>query len=544
MIGRYTRPEMGSIWGEAAQYATWLEVEVAAAEAMAALGHIPSEALEDVRRAVPPDPERVAEIERRTGHDIIAFLEAIEEQIGAGARYLHLGLTSSDVLDTSLALRCVRASDLLIAGCEALVDLFLAKALEFRDQPMVGRTHGIHAEPITLGLKFLRYYEEFRRAADRLRRAREVIRFGQISGAVGSYGTLDPAVEPRTCAQLGLNVEPVSSQVVPRDRHAEFLSHLAVVAASIENVALEIRGLQRTEVLEVAEPFGKGQKGSSVMPHKRNPIKCENLVGLARLVRAYAVTGFENVALWHERDISHSSVERVAIADACIALDFMQHRLYGIIDELDVYPEAMERNLKLTNGLVFSSRVLEALLRAGLARTDAYHLVQRAAMTCWDTGEPLRELLAADAEVMERLSTEDLDHAFDITAALSGVEAVYARVLAEDGAGAGDDRRDEARRSGERRDDQRRSARDRRYDTAVARGEDPDRRGGSERRDAAERRDEERRADDERRAASERRGISDRRGEGDRRDGLDDDFDGDERRDDERRSEPRRRVDE
>ena len=429
MISRYTRPEMGSIWDEAAQYATWLEVELAAAEAMAELGNIPAKALENVRRAVPPDPERVLEIERRTSHDVIAFLEAIEEQIGADARYLHLGLTSSDVLDTSLALRCVRAADLLIAGCDDLVELFMAKALEYRDQPMVGRTHGIHAEPITLGLKFLRYYEEFRRAADRLRRAREVMRFGQISGAVGSYGTLDPAVEPRTCAKLGLNVEPVSSQVVPRDRHAEFLSHLAVVAASIENVALEIRGLQRTEVLEAAEPFGKGQKGSSVMPHKRNPIKCENLVGLARLVRAYAVTGFENVALWHERDISHSSVERVAIADACIALDFMQYRLRGVIDGLDVYPEAMEQNLNLTNGLVFSSRVLEALLQAGLARTDAYQLVQRAAMNCWETGEPLRELLAADDEVMEWLSEKDLDQAFDIKAALSGGEAVYERIL-------------------------------------------------------------------------------------------------------------------
>jgi adenylosuccinate lyase len=433
MIGRYTRPAMGAIWTEAAQYATWLEVELAAAEAMAELGRIPAEALAEVRRAAPPDPERVAEIEARTGHDVIAFLEAIEEQIGAAARWLHLGLTSSDVLDTSLALRCVRSADLLIDGCEALVELFAARAEEFRHQPMVGRTHGIHAEPITLGLKFLRYHEEFRRALDRLRRAREVIRFGQISGAVGSYGTLDPAVEPIACAKLGLQVEPVSSQVVPRDRHAEFLAHLAVVAASIENVALEVRGLQRTEVLEAAEPFAKGQKGSSAMPHKRNPIKCENLVGLARLVRAYAVTGFENVALWHERDISHSSAERVAIADACIALDFMQHRLHGVIAGLEVFPEAMRRNLELTNGLIFSSRVLEALLQAGLARTEAYRLVQRAAMACWETGEPFRELLAADPEVMEHISVEDLDRAFDLQAALAGVEAVYERVLAKEG---------------------------------------------------------------------------------------------------------------
>lgn len=433
MIGRYTRPEMGAIWSEATQYATWLEVEMAAAEAMAELGHIPAEAIDEVSKAVPPDPERVAQIEARTKHDVIAFLEAIEEQIGPSARYLHLGLTSSDVLDTSLALRCVRASDILIDGCQRLVDLFLERAKEFRHQPMIGRTHGIHAEPITLGLKFLRYYQEFGRALERLRRAREIIRFGQISGAVGSYGTLDPAVEPLAIAKLGLEVEPVSSQVVPRDRHAEFLSHLAIVAASIENVALEVRGLQRTEVLEAAEPFGKGQKGSSVMPHKRNPIKTENLVGIARLVRAYAVTGFENVALWHERDISHSSVERVALADACIALDFMQHRLYGVIAGLDVYPEAMERNLNLTHGLVFSSRVLEALLQSGLARTEAYRLVQGAAMTCWETGEPLRELLAADPEVMQQLSTEDLDAAFDIEAALAGVEAVFDRVLQAEG---------------------------------------------------------------------------------------------------------------
>jgi adenylosuccinate lyase len=449
MIGRYTRPEMGSIWSEAAQYAAWLEVEIAAAEAMAELGHIPAEAIEAVSKAEPPDPQLVAKIEARTQHDIIAFLEAIEQQIGPSARYLHLGLTSSDVVDTSLALRLVRASDLLIEGCEALVALFLEKALQYRRQPMVGRTHGIHAEPISLGLKFLRFHEEFSRALERLRRAREVVRFGQISGAVGSYGTLDPAVEPLACARLGLNVEPVASQVIPRDRHAEFLAHLAVLAASIENVALEIRGLQRTEVLEAAEPFGKGQKGSSVMPHKRNPIKTENLTGLARLVRAYAATGFENVALWHERDISHSSVERVALADACILVDFMQHRLHGVIAGLEVFPHNMARNLDLTNGLVFSSRVLEALMQAGLARTEAYRLVQRAAMRCWETREPLREVLAADPEVMDNLTAEQLDLAFDIDAALAGVEAVFERVLqrgSETDLSAGGSRRQVGRR--------------------------------------------------------------------------------------------------
>jgi adenylosuccinate lyase len=434
MIARYTRPEMGRIWSEAAQYATWLEVEMAAAEAMAELGRIPAEAIEAVSGAVPPDPARVAEIEARTQHDIIAFLEAIEEQIGPAARYLHLGLTSSDVVDTALALRLVRAADLLIDRCEALVELFLDKALQYRRQPMVGRTHGIHAEPISLGLVFLRFHEEFSRGLERLRRAREVVRFGQISGAVGSYGTLDPAVEPLVCARLGLQVEPAASQVIPRDRHAEFLAHLAVVAGSIENVALEIRGLQRTEVLEAAEPFGKGQKGSSVMPHKRNPIKSENLTGLARLVRAYALTGFENVALWHERDISHSSAERVALPDACIVLDFMQHRLHGVIAGLEVFPDAMARNLDLTNGLVFSSRVLEALMRAGVARSEAYRMVQAAAMRCWQSKEALRDVLAADAELMQHLSAADLEDAFDVADALSGVEAVFERVLQAKGA--------------------------------------------------------------------------------------------------------------
>ena len=544
MIGRYTRPEMGALWDEAAQYATWLEVELAAAEAMAELGQIPAAALDEVRKATPPDPERVAEIERRTRHDVIAFLEAIEEQIGTAARYLHLGLTSSDVLDTSLALRCVRATDILIAGCEELIVLFRKRAEEFRHQPMVGRTHGIHAEPITLGLKFLRYYEEFKRALDRLNRAREVICFGQISGAVGSYGTLDPAVEPLTCAKLGLEVEPVSSQVVPRDRHAEFLSQLAVVAASIENVALEIRGLQRTEVLEAAEPFGKGQKGSSVMPHKRNPIKCENLVGLARLVRAYAVTGFENVALWHERDISHSSVERVAVADACITLDFMQHRLHGVVAGLDVYPDAMERNLNLTNGLVFSSRVLEALLQSGLARTEAYRLVQRAAMTCWETGEALREVLAADPEVTEHLSTQDLDNAFDVTAALAGADAVFERVLHREatrsGAGGGRDRRSGERRAGERRAHERRSWEDRR--TAIARTErdGEERRAGTERRQQAERRGQDRRTRSSRRSGADRRDGGDRRTGSERRGDRAHGFAGRERRGHERRRGERR----
>ena len=307
MISRYTRPEMGRLWDDAALYASWLEVELAAAESMASRGIVPEDAMEQLRRVVPPDPERVAEIERRTHHDVIAFLEVIEEQVGPAARYLHLGMTSSDVLDTALALRCTRALDLILDGWGSLLDLATRRASEFKDLPCIGRSHGIHAEPMTFGLKILGWQQELARGQERLRRAREVVAFGQISGAVGTYNTVDPEVESDAMTALGLQVEPVSTQIIPRDRHAELLGHLAVAAAAIERIAVEIRSLQRTEVREVEEPFGSKQKGSSVMPHKRNPIKCENLVGLARLVRAYAGTGLENVALWHERDISHSS---------------------------------------------------------------------------------------------------------------------------------------------------------------------------------------------------------------------------------------------
>jgi len=429
MIDRYTRPEMGAIWTEQAQYAAWLEVELAAAEAMATLGQIPTEAMEDLRRAVPPDPERVREIERETAHDVIAFLEAIEEQIGPAARFLHMGLTSSDVLDTALALRSVRCLDLILAGCDRLIGRFEELAVEHEDLPTVGRSHGVHAEPMTLGLKFLRWHQEFARGRERLSRAREVIGHGQISGAIGTYSTVDPRVEEHVCEALELRREPVSSQVVPRDRHAEFLCHLAVFAAGVENVAVEIRHLQRTEVRELAEPFGKGQKGSSVMPHKRNPIKAENLTGLARLVRGYAQSALENVALWHERDISHSSVERVALADACILVDFMIHRLYGVVDGLEVSSDAMHRNLDLTNGLVFSSRVLQALLEAGLARTEAYRLVQRAAMECWESGRPFQEALAEDAEIGEHLGAPDLERCFDLDEVLGAVPGTYERVL-------------------------------------------------------------------------------------------------------------------
>lgn len=431
MISRYSRPEMGRLWDDAAVYASWLEVELAAAESMASRGVVPAAAMEQLRRAEPPDSERVGEIERRTHHDVIAFLEAIEEKVGPAARYLHLGMTSSDVLDTALALRCVRALDLILEGWETLTDLVAQRALEFRQLPCIGRSHGVHAEPMTFGLKILGWQQELVRGGSRLRRAREVIGFGQISGAVGTYNTVDPEVERDAVTALGLKVEPVSTQVVPRDRHAELLGHLAVAAAAIERIALEIRSLQRTEVREVEEPFGSKQKGSSVMPHKRNPIKCENLVGLARLVRAYAGTGLENIALWHERDISHSSAERVALADACILVDFMTHRMHRVIEGMLVYPENMVRNLELTNGLVFSSRVLERLISAGVVRSQAYAIIQRNAMRCWETGESFQTLLAADEELTIHLDDVQIADCFELRHVLRHVDRIFERALGE-----------------------------------------------------------------------------------------------------------------
>jgi len=429
MISRYTRPEMGRLWDEAAMYATWLEVELAAAEAMTELGIVPEDAMERLRQATPPAAEEVLEIERRTRHDVIAFLEAIENQVGPAARYLHLGMTSSDVLDTSLALRCVRALDMTLEVWDELVAAMRRRAVEFRDLPCIGRSHGIHAEPVTFGLKILSWSEEFSRARERLARAREVIGYGQISGAVGTYNTVDPEVERQAMAALGLQVEPVSTQIVPRDRHAEVATELALAAAAIERVATEIRALQKTEVREVEEPFGKGQKGSSVMPHKRNPIKCENLVGLARMVRANASVALENVTTWHERDISHSSTERVAMADSFILVHFMAHRLLGVIEGMHVYPENMARNLDHTNGLVFSSRVLERLISGGVVRSEAYVLVQRNAMRCWESGEPLQAVLAADEDVRKVLSDEQIAEAFNIRDVLRHVDTIFERVL-------------------------------------------------------------------------------------------------------------------
>ncbi len=429
MIERYTRPEMGRLWTDEARFATWLEVELAVCEALAARGMIPADDLAVIREKASFDTRRIAEIEAEVRHDMIAFLTSVSEKVGPAARHIHYGLTSSDVLDTALALTLVRASDRILADLDRMLEVLKRRALEHRATVMVGRTHGIHAEPYTLGLKFAGWYAEAQRNRERLSRAREEIRHGKISGAVGTYAHLGPEIEAEVLARLGLLVEPVSTQVVPRDRHAAFVSVLAVIASSVDRTATEIRHLQRTDVREVEEPFAKGQKGSSAMPHKRNPVGAENLCGLARLVRSHAGAALEDVALWHERDISHSSVERVILPDSTILVDYMLHRLTGILDGLLVYPEAMRANLDRMRGLVFSQAVLLALTRAGMSRESAYAAVQRNAMRVWEGASGFRDLLASDPEVAAVLKKEDLDAAFDASATLRHVDAIFARVF-------------------------------------------------------------------------------------------------------------------
>ena len=433
MIERYTRPEMGTLWTDASRFAAWLEVELAVCEVLAAKGQIPPADLAVIREKAGFDVGRIAEIEAEVRHDVIAFLTCVAERVGPPSRHIHYGLTSSDVLDTALALTLVRASDLILSGLDRLMAVLKRRALEHRDTVMVGRTHGIHAEPYTLGLKFAGWHAEAARNRDRMERAREEVRHGKISGAVGTYAHLGPEIEAEVLGRLTLAVEPVSTQVVPRDRHAQYVGTLAVLASSVDRIATEIRHLQRTDVREVEEPFAKGQKGSSAMPHKRNPVGCENLSGLARLVRAHAGAALENVALWHERDISHSSVERVILPDATILVDYMLHRMAGILDGLLVYPDAMRTNLDRTRGLVFSQAVLLALTRAGMSRDAAYATVQRNAMKVWEGDAGFRELLAADPEVAAVLSPSDLDAAFDPTRALAHLDAIFRRVFSDSG---------------------------------------------------------------------------------------------------------------
>lgn len=425
MIERYTLPEMKAIWSEENKFATWLEVEVLACEAYAELGKIPREAARVIRERARFDVDRINEIEKTTRHDVVAFLTNVAEYVGEEARYIHMGLTSSDILDTSLAVRMRDAGRLLLRRLERLREVLLDQAQEHRYTLMIGRTHGVHAEPITFGLKMLLWAAETERNLQRLERAVEEISVGKIAGAVGTYATVDPFVEEYVCRRLGLVPARVSTQIVQRDRHAVFLTTLAVIGCSLEKFAVEIRNLQRTDIREAEEPFRAGQKGSSAMPHKRNPIVCERISGMARLLRGNALAAMENVALWHERDISHSSVERVIIPDSTTLLDYMLYRFTGVIEELMVYPENMRNNLARTHGLVFSQRVLLALIEKGLSREEAYTIVQRNAMESWQTGRPLRDLLLADPEAA--FSEDELDELFDYGYFVRHVDEIYRR---------------------------------------------------------------------------------------------------------------------
>jgi adenylosuccinate lyase len=431
MIHRYTHPEMGRIWSDQRKYETWLQVEIAAAEAMAREGIVPEDAARDIRQRSRFDIERIDAIEQTTQHDVIAFTTAVAEHVGPSARWLHFGLTSSDVIDTAQALQMREACDLILRGLEGLMRAVQARAEEHRRTPMIGRTHGVHAEPMTFGLKLALWYAELGRDVARMRRARDVISVGKLSGAVGTFAHLPPSIEADVCRTLGLQPAAVASQVIQRDRHAELLSALAITGSSLEKFALEIRGLQKTEIGEVEEPFAKGQKGSSAMPHKRNPIGCEQIVGLARLLRGNVVAAMENNALWHERDISHSSVERVILPDTFIALDHMLRRFTRIVSGMIVYPERMRENLERSRGVVFSGTVLLELAQRGVSREQAYEWVQRNAMRAFHEKRDFKALLQADSEVTRVLSPQDVDRAFDLNAQLRHVDHIFDRVFQE-----------------------------------------------------------------------------------------------------------------
>ncbi len=430
MIRRYTNPEMGRIWTEERRYETWLAVELAAADAMAAVGIVPAEAARELREKARFDIARIEEIEKTTQHDVIAFTTSVAEHVGPSARWLHFGLTSSDVVDTAQALQMVEATDLILKLLGGLREAIHGRAEEHRRTPMIGRTHGVHAEPMTFGLKLALWYDQLGRDIGRVTRARAAIAVGQISGAVGTFAHLDPSIESDVCRRLGLEAAPISTQVIQRDRHAELMSALAITGASLETFALEIRGLQKTEIGEVEEPFAKGQKGSSAMPHKRNPIGCEQIVGLARLLRANAAAAFENVALWHERDISHSSVERVILPDSFIALDHMLRRFTRIVSGMVVYADRMRENLERSRGVVFSGQVLLELARRDISREQAYEWVQRNAMRSFHERLDFKTLLLADADVMRVLGAREIDRAFDLDEQLRNVDAIFARVFA------------------------------------------------------------------------------------------------------------------
>jgi len=427
VIARYSRPAMARIWSDEGKLATWLEVEQAATAAWAELGVVPEEAAARIAEAPPPSPERVAELEATLHHDTAAFVDAVAEGLGEEGRWFHYGLTSSDVVDTALSLQVREAGTLIVAGIDRAFATVTARAEEHRETLQIGRTHGVHAEPTTFGLKLAGWAFELARGRERVARALEGMRVGKLSGAVGTYAATDPELERLACERIGLEPAPSSTQILQRDRHAELLTALAVVASSLDSFALEVRHLARTEVGEVQEPFGPGQKGSSAMPHKRNPVVAERICGLARVVRANSLVGLENVALWHERDISHSSAERVVIPDAFLALDYMLDRFAWLVEGLVVRPERMRRNLESSHFLFFSQRVLNALVESGLPRDDAYRLVQRAAMRAWEEELDFRELCRTDEEIASRV---DLDSAFDLGAYTRHIDTVFARLEA------------------------------------------------------------------------------------------------------------------
>ena len=429
MIERYTLPEMGALWSEQTKFQKWLDVEIAVCEVHAEMGTIPREAVEQIKSRARFSVERINEIEKTTNHDVIAFTTNLAESIGEAARFVHYGLTSSDVVDTANALLLRDSCDLLIKKIDSFQEVLKSRALQFQNTPQVGRTHGIHAEPTSFGLTFALWYEEMRRNRERLTRARETVAVGKISGAVGAFAHLDPSVEERVCARLGLEPARVSTQIIQRDRYAEYLCTLAIIASSLDKIALTIRHLQRTEVREAQEPFGRGQKGSSAMPHKRNPIISERICGMARVVRANSLVGLENVPLWHERDISHSSAERVVLPDSSIALDYMLQKATSLIDGLVVHPERMLENLGATRGLIFSGQLLLALTQAGVSREEAYEWVQRNAMRVWDEGKDFQELVKSDSDIRAHLPAEAVERVFSLDHYLRNVGKVYRRVF-------------------------------------------------------------------------------------------------------------------
>lgn len=431
MIERYTRPEMGQLWTQENKFKTWLEVEILACEALAELGKIPKEAISRIKKKANFDVKRIKEIEKEVRHDMIAFLTNVGEYLGEDARYIHLGLTSSDVIDTALGIQLKQASEILEKDVQYLLDTLKDQAFKHKYTLMMGRTHGIHAEPITFGLKMAVWYTEMKRNQERLHRAKEMVSCGKISGAVGTFANIPPFVEEYVCQKTGLHPEPVSTQIVQRDRHAEFVAVLALIASSLDKFATEIRGLQKTEVREVEEPFYQGQKGSSAMPHKRNPVSCEQISGLARIIRGHALAAFENIPLWHERDISHSSVERIILPDSTILLNYLLNSFARILQDLIVHPETMKKNILLTHGLIFSESLLLLLTNKGLSRESAYKLVQRNAMQVWDQGGEFKNLILKDPEIRAHLSREEIEECFMLNHHLQHVDFVFHRVFAE-----------------------------------------------------------------------------------------------------------------